>query len=341
MRSVKRVLLVRLSSIGDVIHGLPLLRALKDAVDDVSVDWIIERPSAYLLQNDPDLDRLWVVDRKMWSVKDYIRLFSELKARSYDVAIDVQGLLKSALVARYSGADTIVGFNRDNAREGSHLFYDVQVNVSRQAHVIQKNLMLLEHGLGIDLPEFRWGIAREPEGESSITVWLDTVVPKRDRPLVVLNPGGTRTNKIWEGGRFARLARMLGQAGRQVVVVWGPGEETQARQIVEVAGHPSVLCAPSTSLLELTVVIRCAGVLVTGDSAPLHIASAVGTPVVALFGPTNPSRNGPFNIRARVVRGQCRKSPCMRRRCSGAGEPCMKRITAGTVFGQVEALLVP
>ena len=337
MSGVEKVLIVRLSSIGDVIHGLPVVRALKDAVPGIRIDWIVEKPSAALLESDADIDRVWVLKRGTGSAGEIIRQLRAVRKQQYDVSIDVQGLLKSALVARISGASRVVGFSRPTAREGSHLFYDIKVCGERPLHVVEKNLRLVYDGLRIDLPKFRWGVFTGDEPDQKLKRWIDETCPDKRKPVVLLNPGGTRPNKMWEGGHFAQLARLLAQDGAWVVVAWGPGEQGIAGKIVEVANCDGVVSAPSTNLRELASLIKQVNCVVSGDSAPLHLASAVGTPAVALFGSTDAARNGPYRIPSRTVRGDCSKGPCWQRECPE--RYCMRLISSIGVHRHVRAVL--
>jgi lipopolysaccharide heptosyltransferase I len=299
-----KVLLVRLSAIGDVIHTLPVLPPLHRAGHRVS--WLVEPAARMLLDGHPMLDEVIAAPparRFAWAAAGATR--RTLRAKGFDVALDLQGLFKSAAWARFSGARKVVGHARRHRREPlSHWLLHEETPVPEDVvHVVDKNLSLLR-ALGIEAVgarEFVLPPLPEPP-----------VVP---RPTVVLNPGGGWPSKLWPAESFGRLARHLRERGLAPVVTWGPGERPLAERVVA-ASEGAAVVAPPTTLLELAALARASRLAVAADTGPLHLAVAVGTPVVALFGPTDPARNGPLSTADVVVRRVPPCAPCYRRGCT-------------------------
>jgi ADP-heptose:LPS heptosyltransferase len=309
---MKRALIVRHSSIGDVIHTLPALDALHRS--GWGVGWVVEPGGWPLLEGHPFLGQLVSAPpAKDWRAVEALTAIRTLRGHRYDVALDFGGLWKSAAWARLSGASRVVGFSRAWRREPlSRLLLSSQHDPPRELpHVIDKNLALLRP-LGIDAVgsrEFPLPPTEVQAGE--VERGLSRLGVER---LAILNPGGGWGGKLWPARAYGELAQGLRDWGLDPVVTWGPGEETLADAVV-VASRGAAARAFPTDLLELAELARRAEVVVAADTGPLHLACAVGTPVVGLFGPTDPARNGPFSSQDVVVRRTPPCAPCYRRRC--------------------------
>jgi lipopolysaccharide heptosyltransferase I len=309
-----KVALVRLSALGDVVHALPVAAALHAARPDARVSWIVERRHAAVLRGHPALAEVVAVDTHAWRrarrpaavravVREMAALRRRLAAGAFDAALDLQGLLKSGLVAAATGAPLRVGFSARACREPlAALCTTRRVTPPPSArHVVDKNLALLD-ALGVrpaGPPVFDLPVAAAAEGAAE-DFFGGVGLKPRDR-VVALNPGAARAAKRWPVARFAALARALVAAGTaRVIVLWGPAELDAARAIAAGGGHGVVL-APATGLFELIAVLRRVSVLVSGDTGPLHLAAAAGTACVGLFGPTRAERNGPYGAGHRTL----------------------------------------
>lgn len=288
-----RALIVRLSAIGDVVHTLPALSALRG--HGWEVGWAVEPAARLLLEGHPLLDHVVPIPGARGFRPGPARTAAAaLRARGYDAALDFQGLWKSALWARVSGARRVIGWSRRWRREPlSAVLAGEHVELPPAAvHVIDENLALLRP-LGIEAMGSRdFALPRPPADVEAVDRGLaGTGVAADD--LVILNPGGGWPEKLWPAESFGALARGLRERGLRALVSWGPGEEPLADRIAAASGGAAVRCFPTTlgSFVELA---RRARLVVAADTGPLHLACAVGTPVVALFGPTDPARNGPF-----------------------------------------------
>jgi len=284
------ILVLRLSALGDVIHTLPAVLGLKRALPGAEIAWVVERPYRELVRTVAGVETI-PVSMKKWG-RAFLASRGEMVAaraamRGYDIAIDFQGLIKSASLAWVSRARTRVGFDRQSMREpAAGVFLNRRVAVDNGLHIVEQNLALaravapaLAGVPEVDLRPF----AADPAGK---------LRELHDR--VVLLPGAGRPEKQWPAERFGELARRIG--GDRVIVAWGPNEEPLARAT-------GAAVAPATDLRELTYLLAHARLVVAGDTGPLHLAAALGTPVVALFGPTDPRRNGPYGQLDRVVSG--------------------------------------
>jgi heptosyltransferase I len=284
-----RFLLVRLGSMGDVIHALPAASALRDTFPEARIDWAIESRWARLLEGNPDLNEVISVDRK--SAGGITATVRQLRAAKYSCAIDFQGLYKSALLAFASGAPRRIGFQSSYAREGlASRFYTDRLN-PRGAHKVEHNLTLAEAaGARKSSPRFPLAVCAADEERAA-----RELAAHKLGNFFVLNPGGGWLSKCWPAERYGESHRDLAERyGWRGVVTFGPGEEDLARKVVETAGNPPPV-AIALDLGPLMALMRRARLVISADTGPLHLASALGTPVVGLFGPTDPSRNGPYS----------------------------------------------
>jgi lipopolysaccharide heptosyltransferase I len=307
-----RVALVKLSALGDVVHALPVAATLRAARPRARVAWIVERREAALLREHPAVDEVIVADTRGWrrartpgaaraALAEVGALRRRLRAWRFDVALDLQALMKSGLVTAATGAPLRIGFATGWGREPLHaLFVNRRVRPPAAArHVVEQYLALLGP-LDVGPARLEFRLPTAPAAEARVEEWLATAGLKPHRRLVVLNPGAGRPDKRWPVDSFAALARRLAhEADAHAVVAWGPGEEAAARAIVERSG--TAVLAPPTDLDALLALLRRASAVVAGDTGPLHMAAALGVPCVGLYGPTAAARNGPHGAGHRTL----------------------------------------
>ena len=292
---MRAILIVRLGALGDIVHALPVAAALRARFPDARIDWVVDERHRELLELVPVVDRRIVLRTKSASLGRRVReLRRTLGRESYDIAIDVQGLLKSAVVARLSGARRILGFTPSHLRErAARVFYTETHDPGDTAHVIEKNLTLAA-SLGADVSRIRFPLTIP--ASAALDALRDRRSAARDAPFVVLNPGAAWPNKRWPPDRFGAVAQWLRrQCGLSAVVTWGPGDETMAAAVVDGSAGAAEL-APTTSIADLIAIVREAVLMVSGDTGPVHLAAAVGTPIVGIYGPTDAARNGPWSV---------------------------------------------
>lgn len=292
----QRFLLVRLGSLGDVIHALPGASALRDTFPAARIDWAIDPKWQRLLEGNPDLNEIIPVHRK--SAAGIASTISKLRAAQYTCAIDFQALYKSALLAFASGAPRRIGFQGSYAREAlASLLYTDQLN-PRGGHKVDHNLTLAE-AAGARRAAPRFPLQVWPEDEDRITQEL---VRHNMADFYVLNPGGGWRSKCWPPERFGELHhRLAAQYGWRGIVSFGPGEDGLAQEVVSAAGITAPIAVP-LDLGPLMALLRRAKFVVSADTGPLHLAAALGAPTVGLFGPTDPARNGAYGDASICIR---------------------------------------
>jgi lipopolysaccharide heptosyltransferase I len=309
-----RIALVKLSAIGDVVHALPVAAALRAGLPQARLTWLVERREAAVLRGNPALSEIVPIDTRGWrrsrsmlSIAEttgaLIALTRHLRASRFDVAIDLQGLVKSGLITAATRAPLRIGFAAAQCRESANtLFTNQRVTPPETTrHVVDQYLSLLEP-LGVRAHAVEFPLPTDAGAETRVDEFLASAgVKPRDR-LVVLNPGAGRPDKRWPIARFRGLARrLLDDAGAAVLVTWGPNELDDARAIADAGPTTRAALAPPTDLDELLAVLRRASVVVAADTGPLHLAAALGTPCVGLYGPTSPGRNGPYGRAHRTL----------------------------------------
>jgi lipopolysaccharide heptosyltransferase I len=320
-----RILIVKLGSIGDIVHTLPALAALRQGMPHAEISWVVERRAAEILKDNPIIDRLIEVDTKALrrglmsgeTLRAPRQQLRRLRVSAFDVAIDFQGLLKSASIARLSGARRVFGYSRAGLREPpSLLLLSKTVSVPKKIHVISKGLRLLHGALGIAVPsdprdyEFPMAIGADHEREAVAAAGAGN--------YAILNPAGGWPTKLWNPERFGALVdRLWKNHGLQSLITFGPGESQLAETVVN-SSETKMARAVSLSLKGFVALARNAQIYVGGDTGPTHLAVAAGTPIVGLFGPTEWWRNGsPRTDDVCVERTDidCRVD-CHRRACS-------------------------
>jgi len=347
------ILLVRLSSMGDVIHTLPAFRALRDSFPEATLGWAVEDSHSELLSGLPGLDHLYIVSRKRmkngW--KSRLDLAREMRGlmreADWDLAIDFQGLWKSLWVARWSGAKRIAGYAP--SPEKTHWFYSDRVRLpSMDRHAVDRNLDLIASlGASVRHAETRSDFERDfslpitPSHRMKASSLLAELQVENGAKRILLNFSARKPANRWGAEGFANLACALRERGYSPILTGAPGEEGEAEAVQPSLDNPIPSLVGKCSLLELAAVMEKAVALITGDTGPMHVAVSVGLPVVALFGPANPVRTGPYSPSAVVLQKPRECQPCYGRHCKFGQEPppCMLDISVEEVVERVEEVL--
>jgi heptosyltransferase-1 len=322
-----KILVVRLSSIGDVIHTTPMVGALIEAGHEVA--WAVEPPAAPLVATIRGLAQTFVLPKaSAYDWNDRFRIARTLRDFNPDVAIDAQGLWKSAFWTWLSGAPRRIGWMADHRREASSsvMLTETVACTPEEVHMIDQHHALLV-GLGIDergTREFPFVLPEEA------TAMAGEFRASLANPLALISPGGGWENKLYPPQLWGEVANGLSALQLAPVVLWGPGEEELAGQVIEASGG-TARRAPATSVLELAALARGCRLFLAADTGPLHIAGAMGAPLVAVFGPTDPARNGPWSQEDEVVRRIPACAPCHKRSCD-IHQDTMKKILPAAVL---------
>ena len=325
IKNPQKILVVKPSSLGDVVHSLPFLNALKERFPKAEVHWVIAKGLEDLLTGHPMINRIWVINKDMWKKLSHVRdslhelrfFLKALKEENYDIVIDLQGLLRSGIMTLSTGASFRIGFQE--AREGSRFFYTHRVKGGRDIHAVDRYLKIAAF-LGCDINEVCF-----PLPLSFSSSCLPQHVLHGD--YAVIAPGARWKTKRWPPEKFGELSSIL---PLRTLIVGSKGDMDIAREVVALSGGKAVSLAGKTNLKELIEVIRGARFFVSNDSGPMHIAAALDIPVFAIFGPTDPLRTGPYGSRHTVIRKDVSCAPCFKRICNDF--KCMKSLSVAKVY---------
>jgi lipopolysaccharide heptosyltransferase I len=330
-------LLVRLSALGDLVHALPVYSALRLAFPDDKIGWLVEDRHSALLSMVPSIDQLHQIPRGKWRKSSFklgeaIALRREIGEQNYQAAIDLQGLTKSAIWPALAGIPLRVGYGDHDGRELSKLAYNKKITPPPgNRHVIERNLALLQ---GLDIPPADNLLPLEIPNNAKQTVasWWEA-----DKKVAVLSPGTGWETKCWPPAYFGRLATFLKrELGLMPLVLWGPGEEKLAAEVVAASSGEAKL-APPTSIPEMAQVLQRASLMVGGDSGPTHLAAYMGTPIICPFGASDPKRNGPYGAPGLVLARPMECRPCWKHSCPLEHLECLKRLEPEAFFGRISS----
>ena len=330
------LLVVRLGAIGDVVNALVFASAVKAELPAARIGWVVHPLAAPLVEGHPDVDRVHVW-RKGGGPSEFRRVLREVRSERYPLAIDLQRIQKSALLARLSGAKRIVGFDRGHAKEGSWLWTTERLSSDpTRVHMVDHYLGFARHlGLRAEHPVRR--LPEEPGSER----WAEGLVDELGGAPVLVNLGATKPANRWPAERFGELAAKLERTMQAPICLTGSeaDREAEARALSAAGSLPGVRSLVGrTSLPQLVALCRRARLFIGCDTGPMHIAAALGTPVLALFGPADPRRTGPFGDAHQVLRVPPACAPCNRRTCNQSRHACMEDITVELVATAAQEL---
>lgn len=344
--SPESLLVVRLGAMGDVIHTLPAVAALRSTFPQTKLGWVIEQRWLELVcakdapcsgpptRSRPLVDFVHVVDTKRWrkypfsrdTRRQMSRARKELVGQRYELAVDFQGAVKSAILSRFAKSN----LGMDRPREApARMMYKIRVR-THGAHVVEQYHSLAEAVAGKSLPA---GLPEFPRDDSA-SARIAPQLENWGRKIVLINPGAGWAAKQWPGDRYGEVAQALSQRGYAVLVNFGPGEEELAKTVCTSSNKTAVPI--SCSIAELIALTRQAKLFIGGDTGPLHLAAALEVPVVAIFGPTDPVRNGPYRTRSLVLRDPASRTSLSHTRTP---DPGLLRITTKQVISAARQLL--
>ena len=334
-----KILILKPSSLGDVIHALPVLRLLRLHFRDAEIFWWIDSALAPLIEGDPDLTGIIRFERKRWAKPQHwpemLRSIGRMRAQKFDLVIDLQSLLRSAVFAWLARGKFLAGL--DDPRDGANGFYDLAVpRKDFHTHAVDWYLSVLT---ALKIPvhkNFIWLPERKEIANDVKRKWLS-----EPSTLILLQPGARWENKRWPVEHFSALVRALENnfpAARFAVL--GGKDDAPLGETISAAAPEKVLnLCGKTSLPEMIEVVRRGDLLITNDTGPMHVAAALGKPLLALFGPTAPERTGPYGQLPNVLRHPLPCAPCMTSDCHFA-QPmeCLRALTPDTVLRRVQAI---
>ena len=338
------ILIIKLSAIGDVIHTLPSLRALRESFPDARISWVVETAASDLLIGNPDLDRIIISHRKKWAAnlrnfRDVKNTFSEvasflrdLRDRKFDIIIDFHGLFKSAVLAFLARGKRKIGY--DSMQELSGIFYNEKIPEDMGKHAVDRYLDFPRYlGFKGDKAEFK--IYPGAENERQVEELLRSHKIEPGDPVIAVSPQALWDTKLWNNQKFAALCDRISDELGMKIVFTGSGAEEMIADITAKMKTAAVNLEGRTTLRGLAALFKRVSLLVTTDSGPMHLAAAMGTPVVAIFGPTSPARTGPYGGNHNVIQKIDMKCvPCFLKHCET--KDCMNSVTVDEVFQAVK-----
>ena len=312
MSDYRHILLIKPSSLGDIVHAMPTCAAIRRAYPKARLTWLVKREWAGLVERIDGVDRVWPVTS---TLKGWLSQVSPLRAEQFDLVVDLQGLFRSAAIGWFSGSPLLVGFA--NGREGSPRFYSRRVSVPQSdMHAVDRYLLVAKAVGAVEsgTPEFRFRIPQNDYDEVDRVLSRSGVTPGTS--WVAMNVSARWPTKRWPPVSFAEVADRLQQEGwGAVVMIGGPDERAEVAEVTRMMKTPAIDLAGATSVGQLPALLSRASLLITNDSGPMHVAAAVGTAIVALFGPTSAVRTGPYGAGHAVLSGNVPCSPCFSRTC--------------------------
>jgi len=339
---MRNILIIKPSSFGDIVQALPAAARLKETWPGAKISWLLNSQYLSLLRNNPCVDEVMLFDRHLWkgdrrlgkALSSFIRLCRSLRRSRYDAVLDLQGLFRSGVLAAATGAGLRAGFA--NARELSPLFYTLRVSVpAADIHSVDRYLLVPGalgcKGAGVTFP-LGVGAAEEAWAEEYMA---GAGIHKGGR-VVGLSPGARWKSKQWPAGYFAALGDSL--SGRAAIMALG-GRGGEAKAVAGIMHKPVVLAEGIDDPLRVAALLKRMDVLISNDTGPMHLAAAVGTMVIGLFGPTNPARTGPYGRRHRAICPPVPCRPCYKKECERYDDSCMRLITVESVLGAAEEAL--
>jgi heptosyltransferase-1 len=326
VKNPKKILIIKPSSLGDVVHSLPFLNVIRACFPKAEIHWVIAKGLEGLLEGHPMINKLWIINKDAWkkikqaksTIKEIKELFMQLKKENFDIVIDLQGLLRSGILTVATSAPVKVGFAE--AREGSSFFYTHKVEGGRNIHAVDRYLKIASF-LGCNISDVRFPF---PLSFNSSLITRHSLLSGN---YAVIVPGARWKTKVWPPEKFGKLSSKL---PLRTVVVGGKGDIDVANEIVNLSKGNAISLAGKTDLKELIEVMRGARFVVSNDSGPMHIAAALCIPVFAIFGPTDPIKTGPYGEGHTVIRGDIPCSSCFKRTCNEV--KCMNSLSVEKVY---------
>lgn len=321
----EKILIIKPSSLGDIVHSLPFLNSIRESFPKAEIHWIVAKGLEGLLERHPMINKLWIINKEDWkkfkkikgTLKEFRELFALLKRERFDLVIDLQGLLRSGILTAATGAPVRIGFKE--AREGSGMFYTHKIEGGSDIHAVDRYLRVAK-SLGCDVSEVCFPLPLFFENSEKVR----NLLPSGKYAVIV--PGARWLTKRWHSENFGELASRL---PLKSVVVGGKADTEISDEVVKSSKGNAISMTGKTSIGELIEIMKGAKFVISNDSGPMHIAAAVGVPVFAIFGPTNPVRTGPYGEKHIIIKKEMECAPCYKKTCKSVR--CLEMISVKDV----------
>lgn len=327
--SPKKILIIKPSSLGDIIHSLPFLNVIRKCFFDSEIHWVVFKGFEGILEEHSMIDRLWIIDKNSWlklsraeNTFYEIRTFlKSLRNERYDLVIDLQGLLRSGFIAFSTGSSVRIGFKE--AREGSKYFYTHKVQGGKNIHAVDRYLKIA-YFIGCNISEVKFPLSYRTTNANMHNF------PFQNEDYCVIAPGARWKTKIWAANKFGALACLI---PCKSIIIGTDNDIKIAEEIVNFSKGKAINFAGKTTLKELTAIISRAKFMVTNDSGPMHLAAALNIPVFAIFGPTDPVKTGPYGKNNTIIKTDVKCSPCFKKICNDL--KCMNDVEVEMVYKRI------
>ena len=331
-----KILIIRLGAVGDVIRTIPVLDFLHKKLEKPEISWIVEDRAANLLINHPLLKKVYIIPRKKYyKVFNIIR---EIRKENFDIVLDFHGLLKSGLISFSTGVEKRVGFCKKNCKEFNYIFNNIHApELPEKITRIEKNFSLLKGIFDeVEIPEkLETHFYIEEEKIKYVESFFDKL--KCYKKFIGINPFVSKAGryKEWPLNYYIELLNLLKKhESTCFIVTWGPGELEKAKKIVKSVNSKNVILAPKTDMKELSVLISKLDLIITGDTGPMHLASVLNVPIIAIFGPSDVEINRPWGEKNIVLWKDVGCNPCRNKSCNNL--KCLKEIYPAEVYEKVK-----
>ena len=345
-----KILIIKMSAIGDVIHTLPALNAIRNHFPKAHITWLVEEAASDIILGHKALDRVLLSKRKKWvkqlfslsfcqGLKKIYRFIKELRKTKYDIIIDFHGLFKSGIMLALAKGEKKIGFDKGMEHaEYSHIFYNYRIPaVSMEIHALKRGLILIE-SLGIFCDKIKYNLPVAEKDRINLKKILKNKDLAQDRMIVCINPEATWETKLWSNKKFAELGDKLFKKFNANIIYTGSKSDIKSiLEIISLMQNPCINLAGLTTLKTLAALYAKTDILITTDTGPMHLGVASKTKVIGIFGSTSPSRTGPYGMRHKVVRADIECSPCFKKKCHT--KECMKMISVEHLMETVEKLM--
>lgn len=348
--NLKNILVVRLGAMGDIVHVIPAVKNLRTAFPAAHIAWLVEDKHKDLVEGLSEIDEVVVFPRKRWQSRlkyphKYFKIISEmrmflkkLRDKKYDIALDFHGNFKSGLLTYLSNARTRVGFSKGYCKEFNFIFSNFRITPQqKKMHRVDKYLNLL-HGLGIEA-RYQRPIFSIPDADR---LYIDNFIRQshlNQKPIAIIHPGTSMFGKYkrWPAKNYACLAdRLIQELGYSVIFTWGVQEYEIVEEIISLMHCHATIACKTSSVRQLIGLLQHARLFIGGDTGPTHLASCIGIPTIAIFGPKDPVVYAPYDENAQVIKKDIPCSPCEKRSCDHV--TCITAVVPEDVFNAVNAV---
>ncbi|MGM0470928.1 MAG: lipopolysaccharide heptosyltransferase II [Bacillota bacterium] len=327
IKAANRIVVIDLLYMGDLIFATPFLRNLRTKYPNAQIDLVLNANFADLLADYPHLDQIYAYD-KAWSIWQSISFARELAANNYDLGLNLHGNWRTAILLKLINPDYSVGYGG----KGRGIWLDQELTPPKDCHMVEVYLDFL-YQLGFnELDQQGLELVIKPQAKEQIADWLANKGVESSQPVVGLNTGGSWETKRWLSSGFAELADTLLKRGYQVIFLGGPSDRQRVQEIVEQMGKEPFVATGQTNLPELAALVNECDLVISGDSGPVHVAAAVQTPTITIFGPSDEVKYQPYQTESELVTAEVECRPCGEQECPLGHHRCMQNITVDDIL---------